>query len=317
MATRDWKLLPPSHDGKKFLLREQGPGPDGKPRGFGVLVNADGSGQPQRFDLGIVAGQTWFLKRPDYSFMFATDRDVRGNAPDRQWVCEPAREWGGPHTRRTRALQPRGRQPQRQMDRLSDQSGRRMDHRRQQRHRTTGACAGPHSGGGHLSWECDDRWLVASMGNGIYEVWVEGEHPPRLLCAPNTHHSMRTECEPESSPDGTKFAYVSSMLGDCDVYVGVQRLPDPPRNIRRQGRVLSWDPPEHAASWPATASIAARNCSTASRSASSATRCRRRKDNIRWSRSSIAGCHRRARTIDLRRRRRGWPPRRSRRMWSN
>jgi hypothetical protein len=68
----------------------------------------------------------------------------------------------------------------------------------------------------------------------------------RLLCVPNTQHSARAESEPESSPDGTKFAYNSTMLGDCDAYVAVQKLPDSPRNVQRQGRILTWDPPEHA-----------------------------------------------------------------------
>jgi hypothetical protein len=84
-------------------------------------------------------------------------------------------------------------------------------------------------GGGHLSWECDDRWLVASMGNTIIEVWPR-ENRTRLVCVPNTQHEKNSECEPESSPDGTKFGFASTMLGDLDFYVAVQRLPDPPQN---------------------------------------------------------------------------------------
>jgi hypothetical protein len=99
-------------------------------------------------------------------------------------------------------------------------------------------------GGNHLSWECDDRWLVASIGNGIYEVQVD-EGRARPICVPNTQHNKNAESEPESSPDGTKLIYNSTMLGDCDVYVAIVHLPDPPRNVQRHGRILTWDPPEH------------------------------------------------------------------------
>src|SRR4029077_7816014 len=100
-------------------------------------------------------------------------------------------------------------------------------------------------GGGHFSWAVDEKWLVGSIGNGIYEVQADSGQR-RLICVPNTQHSARAESEPESSPDGTKLAYNSTMLGDCDAYVAIQKLPDPPRNVRRQGRILTWDPPEHA-----------------------------------------------------------------------
>jgi hypothetical protein len=36
------------------------------------------------------------------------------------------------------------------------------------------------------------------------------------------------------------------MLGDCDAYVAVRKLPDPPRNVQRKNQILTWFPPEHA-----------------------------------------------------------------------
>ena len=241
------KLVRPSHDGRKLLIRENGVPIKGTTHAFAWLLNADGTGQPQRFDLGTEAGQTWFLKRPDYSFMFAEASETRADYGDRQWVCEPARNGALRILDSQQHFNHAGVSP----------SGKRVAFQRAGAEKgvtelkvtdvETGqsrACvSGPRSNGEHLSWECDDRWLVASMGNEIKEVWVD-ENRARVVCLANTHHSMRAECEPESSPDGTKFGYASTMLGDCDFYVAVQRLPDPPRNIHCEGRILTWSPPQ-------------------------------------------------------------------------
>jgi len=236
---RNYKLLTPSHDAKKLLVREKGVQVNGKSHSFAWLLNADGSGRAERFDLGREAGQTWFLKRDDYSFTF-NDQPGAGEANENhQWVCEPLRNGA------LRLLDP--------FDLFShvgvSPSGKRAAHFRNGGIWVTDVDTGKSrlcvpGDGGHLSWECDDGWFVASMGNAIAEVQA-ADGRARLICVPNTQHSKRTECEPESSPDGTKIGYASTMLGDCDFYVALQRLPDPPRNVRREGRVLTWDPPEH------------------------------------------------------------------------
>jgi len=61
------------------------------------------------------------------------------------------------------------------------------------------------------------------------------------------HHS--THPHPIASPDGTKTIFNSDALGEfSDIYVAVNRKPDPPRNLRARldGRsvVLNWDEPE-------------------------------------------------------------------------
>jgi hypothetical protein len=103
-------------------------------------------------------------------------------------------------------------------------------------------------GGGHLSWQVDANWFVASFGNSIHLVTVD---PPRLerLAVPNTwvqYCTQDTDITPELSPDGTKVGYVSSMLGDADFYALVRALPEPPRDVKRDGDLLSWSPPARA-----------------------------------------------------------------------
>ena len=243
----DLKLFRPSVDGRKFLVREKFIPSGDATHSFGLILNTDGTGQPQRFDLGREAGQMWFLKRNDYAFTFGASQFDK-NVPDLQWLCEPAKDGT------IRAISRSG------FGHLGvSPTGTRMAYRTSppnaiwlsdaqtweaKKCLTYDASIG-RVGGNHLSWECDDHWLVASIGNSIYEVQVD-EGRARPICVPNTTHNKSVESEPENSPDGTKIIYNSTMLGDCDVYVAVQRLPDPPRNIQRHGRVLTWDPPEHA-----------------------------------------------------------------------
>lgn len=240
------KLFRPSHDGKKFLVRQMGIPVGNTTHSFALVMNADGTGTIQRIDLGNVDGQMWFLKRADHSFTF--NKDVGGGERS-QWMCKPEKDGViqriSPYMFYHPSISPLGtraaagaaRTPKalwltdldtgssKPLVLVSDEESR--------------------VGGGHFSWAVDEKWLVGSLGNGIYEVQADsGER--RLLCVPNTQHSARAESEPESSPDGTKVVYNSTMLGDCDAYVAVQKLPDPPRNIQRQGRILTWDAPEYA-----------------------------------------------------------------------
>ena len=240
------KLFRPSHDGKKFVVRQMRI-PVGKTtHSFALVLNADGTGEIQRIDLGTEAGQVWYLKRADHSFTF----NQEGGEGERcQWRCEP--EKGGAIHKispymfyhasisplGTRAVAGQARTPKALwITDLDAGSSKPVILFSEEENKT---------GGGHFSWKVDESWFVGSVGNAIYEVQA-GSGQKRLVCVPNTQHSARAESEPESSPDGTKLAYNSTMLGDCDAYVAVRKLPDPPRNVQRQGRVLAWDPPEHA-----------------------------------------------------------------------
>ncbi len=240
------KLFRPSRDGKKLVVRQMRVPLAGTTHSFALVMNADGSGTVQRIDLGVEAGQVWFLKRADHSFTFNQES---GEGERCQWMCEP--DNGGaihkitPYMFYHASISPLGTHA------VSGQV--RTPKALWMTDIDTGASkpvipvteAESQIGGGHFSWEVDEKWLVGSIGNAIYEVQADTGRR-RLICVPNTQHSARAESEPESSPDGTKFAYNSTMLGDCDAYVAVQKLPDAPRNVRRQGRTLTWDAPEHA-----------------------------------------------------------------------
>jgi hypothetical protein len=232
--------IPPSADGKRLLFVENAYSATAD-RSYAWLIDTAGSAAPQRFDLKRVAHQVWFLKRPDYAFMLNYETANLRSYAEGQYLCEPAQ--GGA----IRRLDPihfshAGVNP----------SGTCVAHHRQGmmiydlatgKNRRVGC-----GESGHLSWQCDDRWLVATMGNAINVVWVDDGRLERV-CVPNTqlgYSTYSTEAHLESSPDGTKIGYASSMLGDCDFYVAVQRLPDPPRQVRRTGDLLTWQPPEHA-----------------------------------------------------------------------
>jgi hypothetical protein len=240
------KLFRPSLDGKKFLVRQTGVPVGNTKRSFALVMNADGTGAIQRIDLGVMDGQMWFLKRADHSFTFNRDD---GSGQRCQWMVEPEKD-GAIHKLSqymfyhpsisplgTRAAAGAARIPKALWTTNLDTG--------ESKALATFTDEEAHVGGGHFSWAVDESWLVGSLGNGIFEVQADsGER--RLLCVPNTQHSARAESEPESSPDGTKVAFNSTMLGDCDAYIAVRKLPDPPRNVQRQGRMLTWDAPEHA-----------------------------------------------------------------------
>jgi len=109
--------------------------------------------------------------------------------------------------------------------------------------------------GGHTSWRVDPDWLVLSLANNTIHRAVltpDGRAYPMRICVANTGKPFSaycTEVHPETSPDGTKIGYTSSMMGSVDFYIAVNRLPDPVRNLRARvegGQVrLTWDAPIH------------------------------------------------------------------------
>lgn len=190
-----------------------------------------------------VVHQVWFIKRPDNSFMLNYESRGAVEYKDGQFLCEPER--GGA------------------IRKLDDQhfghAGTSPDGTRVAHFRQGIAIYDLAKGenrflenmplsGGHLTWQVDSSWLAATFNNLIYIVWVDQQRA-EFLCATNSqlgYYNYCTEAHLEASPDGTKIGYASSMLGDCDFYVAVRKLPDPPGNVRRSGDKLTWEPPEHS-----------------------------------------------------------------------
>jgi len=123
-----------------------------------------------------------------------------------------------------------------------------------------------HGGGGHGGSTLDGDFFVSDTGPGgdypdsilylrrdgsqvVQRVCSHGSdmlaHSPENAAHPD-HHSAHPH--PMSSPDGTKTVFGSHLLGPfTDVYVCVNRYPDPPRNLAcqvqgRQAR-FAWEKP--------------------------------------------------------------------------
>jgi len=122
--------------------------------------------------------------------------------------------------------------------------------------------------GGHGGPCLDGEWFVSDTHGGgdealypdsILYLHIDGSGIVHQIARPQSsfynhqqrwhpdHHS--THPHPVASPDGTKTIFNSDMIGEfSDVYVGVNRFPDPPRDLvaRLDGRsvVLNWKPPE-------------------------------------------------------------------------
>lgn len=106
-------------------------------------------------------------------------------------------------------------------------------------------------GGGENALYPDSILYLQTDGSGIAHVLarpMSSFYAHSQLWHPD-HHS--THPHPVASPDGTKTIYNSDMLGEfSDIYVAVNRLPDPPRDLmaRLDGRsvVLNWKEPVQA-----------------------------------------------------------------------
>lgn len=114
--------------------------------------------------------------------------------------------------------------------------------------------------GGHASTTVDGKHIVCDGGPGdgsVNFVDVDERNNSQILFQNHTsrydhtnnwhpfHHS--THPHPNSSPDGTKVMSNSDALGQyTDIFVSVARFPDPPRNLRYEGRYIQWEPGANA-----------------------------------------------------------------------
>lgn len=233
-------LQVPSEDGKK-LLYTSGKGARAKDETTSTawLIDIDGKTPAVSLDLHGVVHQIWFLRRPDYAFTFNYEI-TNDSFKEGQWMCEP--EKGGKLTQLDEAkfphagISPDGKYLSTYRNKelaIFDIDARKL------------IPVLDAKGWHHTSWDNDPKSLIATIGNGLYVV-----HPfaksADLITEPFTHLQygvFETEGHPQSSPDGTKIGYDSTMLGDCDYYAAVGKLPESPINVKRDGKTLSWSPP--------------------------------------------------------------------------
>ncbi len=234
-----WPVHP---DGKKVFI-VIGNQTTRVPRNWGYMVNTDGTGEPVRIDFPGVTHQVWFTKDDDYTLSYNLETRNTETYVDASYLVDGD---GTNHRQvRDRHMSHRGYSPD--GTRVAFHSGgvRLMNVDGTDEHTIW---RGP---GGHLAWEVDDDWLVATAGNIIWRIWTDGY--ATQICAPNTQLDYQTyECEAhlESSPDGTKIVYASDMLGNVDMYSVVMKPPDAPRNLTAtvagDTTRLTWEPGEHA-----------------------------------------------------------------------
>ncbi len=113
-------------------------------------------------------------------------------------------------------------------------------------------------GGGHTGWDnYDNDWMFASTSRGkskyagtILRCRTDGSQTAHILCDARTKtkingaYSAIPRVSP--SPDGTKAVFSNAMLGTSifhDTYSVAAKRPDPPVNVRAEGKTIRWDPP--------------------------------------------------------------------------
>jgi hypothetical protein len=114
---------------------------------------------------------------------------------------------------------------------------------------------------GYLAWRPkDDLWaystriLARPYLSEIHLMALEpvsGDVATRCrLCLTNLHRGAALD-SPESSPDGTKVFFNSTMLSSCSVYMVVARNPEPPVDVTVRwtggSPTLTWQPARHHA----------------------------------------------------------------------
>jgi len=102
----------------------------------------------------------------------------------------------------------------------------------------------------------DDRWLVTNGTEGAVagkRLLIDGHETGTVLQIVHdftSRNSWDSNTYTRISPDATKLAYMSDMLGDTDVYIACTRRPAAPQNVtlQRDGPAvrLRWTPPTAA-----------------------------------------------------------------------
>jgi len=232
----------PSHDGKKLLAVQNGYSRTAR-KSIGHIVDVE-TGVHTAIDFGYVTHQVWFTGRPDYTI--SLNYEVRNKYFKESGGGSLLINADGTNLRRIRRkhCSHRGFGP----------DGKRVAFHgggiRVMNVDGTDEKVVARVGGGHLSWQVTPDWLVVTAGNAIRCIAMKEQGFKYRISCPNTalrFSEYWTEAHLDSSPDGTKIGYASSMMGETDFYQVVSRLPAPPRNLRArvQARTVSlqWEAP--------------------------------------------------------------------------
>ena len=116
--------------------------------------------------------------------------------------------------------------------------------------------------GGHIAWMSSPEWCVAGNSGSpggsrfsgqLVQIYVDTGNWCRIAHGQtkNTTYASHLFCN--TSPDGTKVEYSSTMLGPRNMYWAVMHRPEPPGNLRgiRKGQAvrLEWDRPTIGEEW--------------------------------------------------------------------
>lgn len=117
----------------------------------------------------------------------------------------------------------------------------------------------PGAAGGHISWMYQNDWFFAGVSGAplagpfssqLLKVYTDGTWY-RVAYGNTSNTEYVTNLFANTSPDGTKGAFMSTMLGPVNVYWCVIAYPEPPANLRAETEGatvrLAWDRPERSA----------------------------------------------------------------------
>lgn len=117
----------------------------------------------------------------------------------------------------------------------------------------------PGAGGGHISWMYQNDWFLAGTAGAplsgpfasqLIKVYTDGTWY-RVAYGNTSNTEYKSYLFANTSPDGTKGAYMSSMLGPINVFWCVIAYPQPPANLRARtdgaAVTLTWERPERSA----------------------------------------------------------------------
>lgn len=101
-------------------------------------------------------------------------------------------------------------------------------------------------GGDYVSWRTTPEWFLLETFTQTVKVWADGSNVQQL-CFPNSQNSTYYSLPwSAGSPDGTKFAYRSTMTNNVELYQAIVSKPLPPVRLRAEaapGSVkLTWKP---------------------------------------------------------------------------